>query len=60
MLSKAFSRKQNTQTFSSKQLKNHDKTNNLTVFEPKAPLRGGSYGTKAIPLSQTATFNIKC
>ena len=37
--------------------KNHKKNNNnLTVFEPKAPLRG----TDAIPLSQTATFNIKC
>ena len=50
MLSKAFNRKQTTQNFSSKQLKK----NNLTVFEPKAPLRG-CYETEAIPLSQTAT-----
>ena len=60
MLSKAFSRKQNTQTFSSKQLKNHDKKNNLTVFEPEGSLRG-SYGRDVmIPLSQSATFKIKC
>ena len=58
MFSIAFKRKQSTQTFlvinkKKKSLKN----NNLTVFEPKAPL-GCSYETDTIPLSQTATFNI--
>ena len=41
MLSKAFDRKQTTQIFSSNKLKNKD---DLTVFEPKHPLRG-CYGT---------------
>ena len=36
------------------------KNDNLTVFEPEAPLRG-SYGRDVmIPLSQSATFKIKC
>ena len=38
--------------------KNHEKNNNnLTVFEPKHPLRV-CYGTDAIPLSQTAIFKV--
>ena len=37
-----------------KSLKNN---NNLTVFEPKAPLRG-SYCTDAIPLSQKQVFKV--
>ena len=32
----------------------------MTVFEPKHSLEGCYDGTYAIPLSQTATFNIKC
>ena len=56
MLSKALNTKQTTQIFLVNNKKNN---NNLTVFEPKA-LLGGFYETGAIPLSQTATFNIKC
>ena len=63
MLSKAFERKQTTQNFSSNILKNQQQKiqkDDLTVFEPKY-LPGGCYdGTDAIPLSQTATFIIKC
>ena len=61
MLSKAFDRKQITQNFSSNTLKNKKyKKNDLTVFEPKH-LIGGCYDrTDAIPLSHSATFNVKC
>ena len=63
MLSKAFHRKQTTQYFSSNTLKNKKKKikkDDLIVFDTKH-LLGASYdGTDAIPLSQTATFNIKC
>ena len=64
MLSKAFDRKQTTQNFSSKCLKiikskKKKKEDNLTVFEPKH-LWGCYNGTDAIPLRQTATYNIKC
>ena len=61
MLSKAFDTKQTTQTF----LVNIKKIilrkiDDLTVFEPKHSLEGWYDGTDALPLSQTATFNIKC
>ena len=60
MFSKAFTRKQTTQNFSSKPKKKNQKNNNdLTVFEPKTRLRC-SYRTDAIQMSQTATINIKC
>ena len=39
MLSEAFNRKQTTQTFLANNTKIIKKNNNLTVFEPKAPLR---------------------
>ena len=62
LISKAFNRKENKQpiTFlvNIKQIIKIEEKK-LTVFEPKHPLRG-CYGTDAIPLSQTATFNIKC
>ena len=61
MLIKAFNTKQTTQTFLvniNKIIKNLKK-NNLTVVEPKYPLRG-CYRSDAIPSSQTATVNTKC
>ena len=36
------------------------KIDDLTVFEPKHSLEWCYDGTDAIPLSQTATLNIKC
>ena len=61
MLSKAFNRKENKQpiTFlvNIKQIIKIEEKK-LTVFEPKHPLRG-CYGTDAIPLSHSSTFNIK-
>ena len=67
MLSIAFETKQTTQIFLVNIRKNHKKIetkkikiDDLTVFEPKHSLAGCYDGTDALPLSQTATFNIKC
>ena len=61
MLSKAYDWKQSTQNFSSKHWKIILKKEDfLTVFEPKHLLGRCYDGTDAIPLSQTATFNITC
>ena len=62
MLSKAFDAKQTTLTFLINIKKSLKKKNpdDLTVFEPKHSLEGWYDGTDALPLSQMATFNIKC
>ena len=59
-LSKAFDTKQTTQIFLVNIKKIIKKNYDLTVFEPKHSLEGCYDGTDAIPLSQTATFNIMC
>ena len=41
-------------------MKKNKKIDDLTVFEPKHSLEGCYDGADALPLSQTATFNIKC
>ena len=59
MLSKAFNWKKNYPNFFLvNNKKNYPQKNDLTVFEPNAPLRG-YYGIDTVPLSQTSTFNIK-
>ena len=63
MLSKAFDAKQTTLTFLiniKKSLKIKKNPDDLTVFEPKHSLEGWYDGTDALPLSQMATFNIRC
>ena len=64
ILSKTFDTKQTTLTFLvniKKIIKNKKiKIDDLTVFEPKHSLEGWYDGTDALPLSQTATFNIIC